>query len=99
MTPEIGDKFIINWKQIKKIYRSIKTCKLPDSEFIIDSFSKSGFSVYFEDNRENINCSCQICSNHSPWPTVTRCIGITNIIITQKRLAIERDKKLNEIGI
>jgi hypothetical protein len=61
MTPEIGDKFIINWKKIKETYKSVRPCKLPDSEFIIDNFSKSGLSVYFKDNRENTNCSCQIC--------------------------------------
>lgn len=97
MTPEIGDKFIINWKKIKETYKSVRPCKLPDSEFIIDNFSKSGLSVYFEDNRENINCSCQICRNHSTWSTVTRCIGISDIIVIQKRLAIERDRKLNQL--
>ena len=93
MTPEIGDKFIINWKKIKETYKSVRPCKLPDSEFIIDDFSKSGLSVYFEDNRTT-NCYCQICNRIGQV-----CIGISDIIVIQKRLAIERDRKLNEIGI
>ena len=95
MTPEIGDKFIINWKKIKETYKSVRPCKLPDSEFIIDNFSKSGLSVYFKDNRENTNCPCQICSNHSPF----NYIKYWDIIITHKKLSIERVRKLNELGI
>jgi len=54
MIPEIGDKFIINWKKIRSTYPSVKTCKFSDLEFTIESFSESKLSVYFTDNRTNI---------------------------------------------
>lgn len=99
MIPEIGDKFIINWKKIKSTYPSIKTCKFSDLEFTIDSFSKTKLSVYFTDNRTNIKCYCQICKKDKSSNRTSNSIGINDIIITQKRLAIERSRKLKSLGI
>ena len=105
MIPEIGDKFIINWKKIRSTYPSVKACKFPELEFTIDSLSMSKLSVYFTDNRTNIKCSCQICVKDKSNRTVntpSRCtnsIGINHIIITQKKLAIERSRKLKSLGI
>ena len=111
MTPEIGDRFIINWKKIKLTYPSVKLCKFPELEFTIEHFSKSKLSVYFKDNRTNIKCSCQVCgedilngnlsiSNSSiQHLTRGRTIGVRDIIITQKKLAIERSRKLKSLGI
>lgn len=92
MMPEIGDKFIINWKKIRSTYPNVKSCKFTHSEFTIKAFSNSRLSVYFTDNRTNTNCFCQICKKFTS-------IGVSDIIITQRNLAIERDKKLKELGI
>jgi hypothetical protein len=88
LVPELGDKFIINWKKIKSIYPGIQVCKFPDLEFIITGLSKSKQSVYFIDNRTNKKCLCSNCSRES------KCIGVSDIIITQKKVGIERDLKL-----
>ena len=98
MIPEIGDKFIINWKKIRSTY-PVKSCKFPDLEFTIDSFSKSKLSVYFKDNRTNIKCSCQVCEKDKSSNRTSNSIGINDIIITQKKLAIERSRKLKSLGI
>ena len=99
MIPEIGDKFIINWKKIRSTYPSVKVCKFPDLEFTIESFSKSKLSVYFTDNRTNIKCSCQTCVRDKSSNRTSNSIGINDIIITQKKLSIERSRKLKELGI
>jgi hypothetical protein len=103
MTPEIGDKFIINWKGITKTYPSVKKCNFPDLEFTIDSFSKSKLSVYYLDRRTNKKCQCQYCSKSIYGKNITNentcSIGVADIIITQKKLAFERNKKLKSLGI
>ena len=99
MIPEIGDKFIINWKKIISTYPSVKVCKFPELEFTIDSFSKSKLSVYFTDNRTNIKCSCQICVRDKSSNRTPNSISVNDIIITQKRLSIERGRKLKSLGI
>ena len=98
MIPEIGDKFIINWKKIRSTY-PVKSCKFPDLEFTIEHFSKSKLSVYFKDNRTNIKCSCQVCEKDKSSNRTSNSIGINDIIITQKKLAIERSRKLKSLGI
>jgi hypothetical protein len=95
MIPEIGDKFIINWKGMIKTYPGIKMCYFPDLEFAIDRFSKSGISVYYSDNRTNKKCKCSICSNNN----TEKCIGIHDIIISQKKVSIDRSRKLKKLGI
>ena len=95
MTPDIGDKFIINWKGMGKIYPGIKMCYFPDLEFTIDSFSKSKVSVRFSDNRTNKKCKCSICSNNN----IEKYIGMYNIILTQKKISIERNNKLKKLGL
>ena len=97
MIPEVGDKFIINWKKIRITYPSVKVCKFPELEFTIDSFSKSKLSVYFTDNRTNIKCSCDVCGMNKN--RTSNSMGINDIIITQKKLAIERSRKLKSLGI
>lgn len=102
MIPEIGDKFIINWKKIISTYPSVKVCKFPELEFTIDSFSKSKLSVYFADNRTNKKCSCDYCSKILYGRNISegiKSIGTGDIIITQKKLAIERSRKLKSLGI
>ena len=99
MIPEIGDKFIINWKKIRSSYPSVKACKFPELEFTIDSLSMSKLSVYFTDNRTNIKCSCQTCEKDKSNNRTSNSIGINDIIITQKKLAIERSRKLKSLGI
>ena len=99
MIPEIGDKFIINWKKIRSSYPSVKACKFPELEFTIDSLSMSKLSVYFTDNRTNIKCSCQVCEKDKSSNRTSNSIGINDIIITQKKLAIERSRKLKSLGI
>ena len=100
MTPEIGDKFIINWKKIIITYPIVEVCKFPELEFTIDSFSKSKLSVYFLDSRTNKKCSCDYCTKTgSFFDYKVKSIGTTDIIITQKNLAIERSKKLKSLGI
>jgi hypothetical protein len=104
MIPEIGDKFIINWKKIRSTYPSVKACNFPELEFTIDAFSKSKLSVYYHDKRTNKKCSCSLCCKKSNYIdinpcTVPICIGVDSIVVTQKKLAIERDKKLKDLGI
>jgi len=94
MIPEIGDKFIIDWKRISK-NQNIKMCYLPDLEFTIDRFTKSKMSIYFSDNRTNKKCKCLICS----YNKTEKCIGLYNIIITQKKISIDRSNKLKRLGI
>ena len=94
MTPQIGDRFIINWKKIRQAYR-IKVCKFPDLEFSISSFSKSGLSVYYKDERTNKKCSC----NHCVSDRQICSIGVADIIITQSKISFERDRKLKKLGI
>lgn len=89
----IGDKFIIDWIEITKLY-NLKVCRFPNKEFIINSFSKSGQSVYFEDNRTNKKCNCSICKvDHNGY----KCIGISEIKITQSKISYERDGKIKQI--
>lgn len=96
MIPEIGDRFIINWKKLIE-YPSLKRyqCYFPDLEFTIDHFSISKLSVYFLDNRTNKKCKCSICSNND----TEKCIGISDIILTRKKISIERSNKLKKLGI
>lgn len=103
MIPEIGDKFIINWKKIISTYSNVKSCKFPHSEFTIDSFSKSKLSVYFIDNRTNKKCHCVYCDKVLYGNNIkeegTKSIGVADITITQRKLAIERSRKLKSLGI
>jgi len=95
---EIGDVFIIN-----KLKGSFYICKDPNKKFIIQSFSKSGLSVYYVDARTNIKCRCSNCRT---WPDYdsysnkfekVRCIGISQIKIVEKRLERLRDQKLKRL--
>lgn len=90
MIPEVGDKFVINWERVKHVYPTVKKCKFPDLEFTIDSFSKSKLSVYFK-NWNHKNCPCQNCAVYD------NSIGVSDIIITKKRISIDRDIKLGEL--
>ena len=86
---EIGDGFIIvdseHW---------IYECK-DQKEFVIKSFSKSGMSVYYEDNRTNPKCRCNNCSMIKG----VKCIGVFNIELVSKRIQRERENKLKRLGI
>jgi hypothetical protein len=97
MKPELGDRFIIDYKNLKKIYPSSRffDCKLPNMIFTICGFSKSNLSVYYNDNRTNKKCSCNRCSDEKQLKSV----GVTSIIIIQKRISFERDRKLKALGI
>ena len=91
---EIGDTFIINWKLIKK--HSVFICKDSEKVFQIKRFSKSGLSVYFDDNRTNKKwCKCSICRNEN----IEKSIGKIDIILKQKYLSLQREIKLNKLGI
>ena len=94
---EIGDKFVIDHKGIKKIYKSYKPCEFPNLEFTIVDFSKSKQSVYFIDKRTNPKCKCNICGSSLVALDDRKCIGVAQIIITQSRICFERDKKLKQI--
>lgn len=98
MKPELGDRFIIDYKKIKKIYPSSSRffdCKLPNMIFTICGFSKSNLSVYYNDNRTNKKCNCNRCSDDKK----VKSIGISDIIIVQKKISFERDRKLKALGI
>ena len=97
MNIEVGDEFVINWKSINKLYPDLKKCLYPDKRFIVIDKTKSGLSVYFEDNRTNNNCKCSYCSK--PKDNNRKSIGIVSITLTRKKQAIERDRKLKKIGI
>jgi hypothetical protein len=77
MTPEVGDKFIINWKGITKSYPNIRVCNFPHLEFTVEHFSKSGLSVYYFDKRTNKKCHCQYCLIKN----IKHSIGVNDIII------------------
>jgi len=98
MIPEIGDKFIINWKEMIKKCPGIKMCYFPDLEFTIDRFTQSGIIIFKTsekiDGKTNKKCKCSLCSNDND-----KCIGIDNITLTRKKLSIDRNRKLNELGI
>jgi hypothetical protein len=95
MTPEIGDKFIIDWYNHELKYPGLIHCKFPNMEFTITKFSKSGISVYFEDRRTNKKCKCTICKSVN----IVKCVAVYNIIITKKRLQVEREAKLKQLGL
>jgi hypothetical protein len=95
MKIEIGDKFIINWKLIKKNYPKIKPCLNPNIEFTINKFSKSGLSVYYHDFRTNKKCNCQICQDIR----TEKSIGVHDIIVTQTRIQSKRNLSLKILGI
>lgn len=90
----IGDRFVIDWKKITKLYY-LKVCISPNKEFTVESFSKSLLSVYFKDNRTNKKCDCNICDQfgHNGY----KCIGISDIKITRSKIAYERDRKIKQI--
>lgn len=99
MIPEIGDKFVIDWRGLKKVYPNLIVCNFPHLEFTIDSLSKSKLSVYYLDRRTNKKCKCQYCSMTDITGTRKYSIGLNYIIITQKKLSVERDRKLKSLGI
>lgn len=93
---EIGDNFIINWKLIKKTYHSVFICKDSEKVFQIKRFSKSGLSVYFDDNRTNKKwCKCSIYRNENTEKSISK----IDIILKQKYLSLQREIKLNKLGI
>ena len=89
MSYEIGDAFIII--DIPSFKYNCKDRK----EFVIKNFSKSGLSVYYEDNRTNTKCKCNNCSIIKG----VKCIGIVNIELVSARKQRERDIKLIKLGI
>lgn len=89
MSYEIGDAFIII--DIPSFKYNCKDRK----EFVIKNFSKSGLSVYYEDNRTNPKCKCNNCSIIKG----VKCIGIVNIELVSTRKQRERDIKLIKLGI
>jgi hypothetical protein len=96
---EIGDKFIINWDKIKSTYPNAKLCRFPDLEFTIDSFSNTKLSVYFITDNINKNCSCSYCGSEYGKLKLIKSVSPYNIIITQRRLSIERSEKLKSLGL
>lgn len=120
-TPEVGDVFIITRKSPPYStaynggrYRN-QPCLYVDKRYIIKSFSKSGLSVYYEDNRTNIKCKCNNCrvsatagleygyDDKGNWGIVgrstVRCIGISDIKIVEKRVQRDRDIKIKLLGL
>lgn len=102
MMLEVGDSFTIDYEEINKLYPNVK-CKDPNKVFIIESFSKSGLSVYYIDSRTNIKCDCNNCSKKGKEiyldGSVRRCNGIFSIKLHSKRIQRERDNKLKRLGI
>jgi hypothetical protein len=96
MSFEIGDSFkIVDGGINPKNSRVYKyNCK-DQKEFIITKLSKSGHSVYYEDNRTNKKCKCKNCSDEDE----IKCIGVVNIELVSKRLQRERNLKLKRLGI
>ena len=89
MSYEIGDAFVII--DIPSFKYNCKDRK----EFVIKNFSKSGLSVYYEDNRTNKKCKCQQCFKKEK----IKCIGVSNIELVSTRKQRERDIKLTKLGI
>lgn len=90
---EIGDYFIINWKKIISIYKYIRPCNFQNREYKIHGFSKSMLSVYYLNEKTNRKCKCDRCRN----PSTIQGIGISDIIITNNKKTIERDRKIKLI--
>ena len=92
---EVGDSFIINWKN----YPERSRCKFPNKKFIV---KKVHFDeIHFDDFRTNKKCDCSIC-NYSwimnyPDITTKRKVNISRVIVTEKRLEREREIKLKLI--
>lgn len=91
-TPEIGDKFVIDWDKIKKTYPKVIKCLYPNTEFTVRKFSKSLCSVYFVNVRYD-RCLCPVCKSNSTS------VEVGDIIITKKKKSIDRELKLNQLGI
>jgi len=90
---EVGDIFIINHKGIKKVYKGYGMCRCYAMEFTVTKLSKSKLSVYYNDLRTNRKCSCQRCRDTN----LEKCVGIDSIIIVDKKLSRDRDKKIKQI--
>jgi hypothetical protein len=96
MKLEIGDSFIIDWKQILKHYPKLKVCKDPNRVFIAKTFSNSGLSVYFDDFRTNKKgCKCSICSDNK----TEKCTGLYCVVLKEKYLSLQREIKFKKLGL
>lgn len=88
---KIGDIVKINYKKLKELYGS-NFCKNELNRFEVESFSKSGESVYINhlDGNKYDGCDCLICRKK------TNSIGKYLLLICISEV---RDKKLKELGI
>ena len=100
---EIGDSFSVDYGKINEIYPDFMKCQDPDKVFIIESFSKSGLSVYYIDNRTNNKCNFNNCSKKGKEiylnGSTRRCVGVSDIKLHSKRIQRERNNKLKQLGI
>ena len=95
---EIGDEFVINHKNIEKLYKGLVKCTEPNKVFSIEKFSKSGISVYYYDNRTNIKCKCQQCDQIKDiFRMGQKSIGISQILLVRTYKQKLREIKLNKI--
>lgn len=88
---QIGDTFIIIHSRYSR--RGRYSCKDPNKKFTIGDISKSGLSVYYEDNRTNNKCRCNYCRYQSS----IKCISISNLEIVETKLQKQRNEKLKFI--
>lgn len=92
---EIGDTFRIDHKLLHSDYGLMKPCNEKYLIFKIKSFSKSGLSVYYMDNRTNKKCKCRVCLDDRK----IKSIGIRYIKLHQSNRQRIRNIKLEQIGI
>jgi len=93
----IGDRFVINYDGLYKVYPKLIKCKYQDKIFTIDKFSKSKISVYYKDDRTNKKCICSLCNSVSNQGL--KSISIYSIIIVETKLQRERNLKLKSLNI
>ncbi len=98
----IGDRFMINYDRIYKVYPNILKCKYQNITFIIENFSKSKISVYYKDNRTNLKCLCYLCKRKSmvvDGVDEIKSISTYSITIVETKLQRERNLKLKSLNI
>lgn len=85
---EIGDQFRFRLTSYNK------QCYYLDKVYIINSFSKSRLSIYYDFKVSNKKCKCYQCSNRVLGSNST---GIIDIYLYQTKKEKERLIKLNTI--
>lgn len=96
---DIGDSF-----KIKKEYLDpVVKCKYPNKIFVIDHFSKSGYTLFYTDTRTSSKCDCMRCTRVGMEVyldgRVVRSIDPKFVTIVETKIQRRRNLKLKSLNI